>query len=918
MGYRKKTQKIFFSWLLVIVVFTGCQNTQFEVTDVEVQFISNMDNNPLFSWQISSETPDFAQSACRVLIADNPESINEDVGNVWDSGKDEEMGQLQYKYKESLLESGKSYFFKVKVWDSKGRHSHWSEVKRFWTPLDYPEDWKAKWITYSYHPDSALPIFKREIDIENIEQIESAHLYITAPGFYDAFINGDKIGNNVLDPGQTNYEDYTYYSVYEISTDLVKGKNVLGVMLGNGWYNQNVVWGKNMIYGHPVFIAQLKIQYKDGLTTTTGTDASWKWKHGPITFSNIYAGETYDANLEAPDFFKPGETDESWKNALLAENHPNELFQQFADPIQIMDSIETKGIITKGDGRYIFDFGQNFAGWVKLKIRGDKGQQITLKCVEELDENGEIDPRTTGIRATKVIQTLTYICKGKGEEIWEPKFTYLGFRYVEVDGLTAQPSNDLLKGMVVYSSLPKTGQFICSEENINRLHQLAEWTIKSNIHSIPTDCPHREKCGWTGDAHAVALPLISGFDARRFLSKYVFDMRSSGRRTNKELYFGRSFHDRSIINKPEGIPTMIVPGRRTSGVASPDWGTAMTQVPWYLYMYYGEKVLLQNFYPDMKGWVDYVHAINEDGIIPHGLGDWCPPGGNGNIDCPVSVSSTAYHILDLDIMSKTAKILGHNEDFDYYTKLHQKTIDRFNAQFYDSQHSTYGSQTANAMALDIGIVPADLREKVAASIVQSINEKFNGFISTGIFGISRIFKVLAENGQEEEVYRLLSKKGEYSFAYMWEHFDATTLWEVLPVYSQESEDLAFRSHSHPMQAGYDAWFYSGIAGINPSVDEPGFKKVVFKPYLTQYLTRAEASYESGFGTIKSAWKNEEGRFSWEIQIPENSTGEIYVPNYGAGVEVKVNGEPVEVVNSGSDFSLAGHYGSGTFLIEMNK
>lgn len=904
--------------LLIVSLFAQCKAPSFQITEVETEFIPNIDNKPIFSWKIKSIDAGFQQSAVQVLIADNETDINNEHGNVWDSGKQESAEATQFKYAGDKLKNGKQYFAKIRVWNNENITGVWSRKISFFVPIDYPDDWKAQWLTYDYNREAALPVYKKVLNITDKKDIQSARLYIAAPGFYEAFLNGEKIGKNVLDPGQTNYEDYTFYTAYDLNLADNTEKDVLGVMLGNGWYNQNVVWGNGLIYGQPVFMAQLVVQYKNGTTKIIGTDKSWLWKNGPITFSNIYAGESYDANRELNDWFDATTALDGWKKPVHAEVHPTELLEQFAEPIQKMDSIEVKGIISKGDGRYIFDFGQNFAGWVKLKINGKKGQQITLRCVEELDENGEIDPRTTGIRATKVIQTQKYTCKGEGTEIWEPQFTYFGFRYVEAEGLTQRPENDLLTGVVIYSSLSNAGSFSCSEENINKLHHLADWTIKSNLHSIPTDCPHREKCGWTGDAHAFIHSLVYNYDAQRFISKYIYDMRSSARNTNPELYFGENFHDRSIIDKPKGVPTMIVPGKRTSGIASPDWGTAMTQLPWNLYRYYGEKIVLQNFYPDMKVWVDYIHAKNEDGIITHGLGDWCPPGGNPKIECPVPLSSTAFHILDLKILAETAGLLGYDTDFELYSKLHKETVESFNKHFYNATTNSYGSQTANALALDIDIVPENLKESVAAAIVKDIHENHNGFISTGIFGISRIFKVLAENGFEDEVYRLLSKKGENSFAYMWEHYDATTLWEILPVFTLEGEEMAFRSHSHPMQSGYDAWFYSGIAGINPTTDQPGFKKMVFKPYLTQYLQNAEASYQSVYGTIKSSWKNNRGNFSWKIQIPENTSGEIFLPNYLSANEVSINGKLQDLQQNESKFISLGVYGAGEYLITANK
>ncbi|WP_052670961.1 alpha-L-rhamnosidase [Draconibacterium sediminis] len=904
--------------LITLLLFCACKEAPFGINELKAEFISNIDTNPIFSWKTGSLNPGFQQSAVQLIIADNQTDINKNVGNVWDSDKVKTGTSNQLKYGGNKLKNGELYWAKLKVWDEKDRAANWSEAVSFFVPINYPNHWKAEWITYDYKPDVALPVFKKVLAIPNKQEIEWARLYIAAPGFYEAYLNGEKIGENVLDPGQTNYEDYTYYSAYNLDLSDKGHSDVLGVMLGNGWYNQNVVWGKGMIYGQPVFMAQIVVTFKDETKEVIGTDESWIWKNGPITFSNIYAGESYDANLEVEDWFNTETSDKFWKKALFADQHPTNLLEQFAPPIQKMDSIQPQKIITNDSDRYIFDFGQNFAGWVKLKIKGEKGQEIVLRCVEELDENGEIDPRTTGMRATKVIQTQKYICKGEGTETWEPKFTYFGFRYVEVEGLAEKPTPELLTGVVVHSALPKSGEFNCSEENINKLHQLAEWTIKSNLHSIPTDCPHREKCGWTGDAHSFIDALMYNYDAQQFMSKYVFDMRSSARNTNQELYFGNNFHDRSLIQKPKGIPTMIVPGKRTSGTASPDWGTAVAQVPWNLYKYYGDTLVLRNFYPDMKVWVDYVQNKNKNGIIFHGLGDWCPPGGNENIECPVSLSSTAFHILDLKILAQTAHILGNETDFNYYRNLKIQSTESFNKHFLDTVNYTYGSQTADAMALDIGIVPEALKEKVAESLVENIHDKHDGFISTGIFGISRILNVLAENGFEDEVYRLLTKKGENSFAYMWEHYNATTLWEILPVYTLVGDEMAFRSHNHPMQSGYDAWFYSGIAGINPVDDEPGFKKIVFRPYLTQKLSNANASYESVYGTIKSSWKNANGKFIWEIKVPENSFGEFFIPNYKKEVNVLVNGNPVKCENCSFDFTFIGEFGSGSYLIEMKR
>jgi alpha-L-rhamnosidase len=904
-----------------MMAVTSCNQSSFRVSDLEVAFISNISNDPVFSWKTTAGPDVFTQLACQVTVSDDPDIIVLSRGNLWDSRKIETSNSIQFRYEGPELENGKQYFARVRVWDQHDQRSAWSKAARFVVPLEYPGDWQAEWLTYDHDPGAPMPLFRKVFEIPDAANIKYARFYIAAPGYYEASLNGEKIGENVLDPGQTNYEDYTYYTAYDIDPGDLMGENVLGVMLGNGWYNQDQVWkGQDeyapMVYGQPVFICQLVIQKKNGKRQVISSDESWKWTSGPITYSNVYGGEHYDARLEIGNWDAPGEVSGDWQAVRQPGVHPTRLYEQFAEPIRVMDQIPASRIIDKGDGTYIFDMGQNMAGWLKLRIRGERGQEITVRCTEVLDAEGNIDPRTTGVTATKVIQTQKYICKGGGEEIWEPRFTYFGFRFAEVRGLKQAPAEDLLTGMVIYSSVQEVGSFHCSEENINRLQELSKRTITGNIHSIPTDCPHREKCGWTGDAHAMIRSMICNYGAQRFFNKYMFDMRSSGREEKEEIYFSESFYDRSMVTKPAGVPTMIAPGKRTSGVASPDWGTAMVQIPWYLYIYYGDRMILENFYPDMRIWVEYIQGKKEDGVIPHGLGDWCPPGGNGNIDCPVPVSSTAFHILDVRIMMQVSALLSRPEDQARYAGMFEQLKSDFNRHFLDVDKRTYGSQTADAMALDIGIVPVEYRKEVSRSIVMNIHEEFDGFLNTGIFGLARVFKVLAENGYEDEVYRLLTKTGRNSFAFMWEHYDVTTLWEILPFNDNYSEGSYLRSHNHPMQAGFEAWFYSGIAGINPVADRPGFQLIEFKPYLTRQLDSASASYESGFGTITSKWENLEGKLTWNIRIPENSRGIIQVPTYGSGKKVLLNGMAADVIREDSGFSLIGEYGPGEYLIEI--
>lgn len=912
----------YYIFVLFLAMFS-CENraTNFEIYGLTQDHHFEIDHKyPLtFSWKIESDNFNWEQGAYQILMAESEKNLDNKIGDFWDSGKILTDNQLFVPYRGKPLLSGQKYFWKVKVWEKNGFLFKWSKVESLIAPLTYPEDWKARWITYDYKKHNPMPLLRKSFQLKQNSKATSARLYISGLGYYEAYLNGVKIGDRILEPAQTNYDEYAFYTTYDIPVKEINQKNSLGIMLGNGWYNQNLVWSPAMSYGQPLVIAQLIIQYKNGQSDTICTDDTWKWTGGPVIFNNVYAGEVYNANLELTSWCDADCDENDWKPVKYATAFPLEMVEQKVEPIREMDKIEVKRILSLSKNTWVFDFGQNFAGWVRLKISGQKGQKITLRFSEEVDKNNNIDPASTGVQATKYVQTDQYICKGTGPESWEPRFTYHGFRYVEVSGLTTRPDNDLLTGIVVYSSMEKAGIFSCSNLQINKLHDMANWTIKSNLHGIPTDCPHRERCGWTGDAHTMATTLIQNFNARLFLTKYLYDMRSSARESKKELEFGVNFHDRSTVIKPAGIPTMIVPGKRTSGIASPDWGTAAVQIPWQLYLYYGDINILREFYPDMKTWVDYISEKFPEFIVTNGLGDWCPPGGNKMIDCPVPLSSTAFHYLDLSILTKTACLFGYTSDASYYSKRMNKVKEQFNEKFFDALNNTYGSQTANAMAIQFGLVPEGKTSEVTKSLSHEIINKSNGFIQTGIFGLGRVFPALAENGAEDLAYGLFTKTGKNSFANMWENNEATTLWEVLPV--NQSANGVGGSHNHVMNACYDEWFFRGIAGIHPDENAPGFKKMVLRPYFTSKLKKAVASYESPYGKILSNWNWKDKTFRWDIQIPPNSSADIYIPKVYQKQNISVNGNKrgfnLTENPSFPDYFLYKSVGSGKYNISVN-
>ena len=860
----------------------SCNNSSFQVVSLKCENISNTVGidlpQPMLSWQIKSLENNFNTSAYQVLVASSLQNLNKTKGDFWDTQKVTEVNLNQLKYSGKPIETGKKYYWKVRVWNKEGNISEWSKPDWFVAGVMKKEDWKAKWITCLNLPEISMPLFRKEFRVER--KLKRATAFVSGLGYNEFYLNGKKVSDRVLEPAQTNYDIFALYSTFDITEYLKQGMNCAGIMLGDGWYNQNKAFGIDLSYGKPVMICQIELEFEDGETETIISDSSWRWIQGPVIDANVYAGETYDARKEIKNWCNPEIPEGEWFPVKLATIYPPELKSQLMPPIKRMRELYVQQIYDIGNRKYIFDFGQNFAGWVKIKVKEEEGTKITIRMSEEMLPDNTLDYTSTGVDATRFIQTDSYICKGSETEIWEPRFTYHGFRYAEVSGLTEKPGKETLKGIVVYTSVEPAGTFQCSDEQINRLHELAKWTLISNLHGFPSDCPHREKCGWLGDAHAIAPMSVYNFDMENFWIKYLYDIRSSAKREGQALFHKAKNREFYFGYKKPGLPFMIAPGKRDCGVASPDWGTALVQIPWYLYLYYGNKEIVKEFYPDMKLWIEYVDSLTINSIVPFGLGDWCPPGGIDSIDCPYQLSSTAFFYNDLVLMEKMAGIIQNTADLKYFSDKKELVKRAFISKFYNETEETFGSQTANSLALDFGLVPDDDEKAVSDAIVKDVNEKYEGFHHTGIFGLPRIFDALARHENQETAFHILIGKGKRSFENMWKYYNATTLWEELPVdipANDEYQNDKFGSHSHPMQGGFNAWFYKGIAGIAPIADAPGFQVIRFEPLLVNQLQWAKATHNSKYGEIMSSWRWNNKKLAWEIKIPAGCTGKVVIP-----------------------------------------
>lgn len=921
---------LLFISLLGLRCTENCAGSKAKVVDLKCRGLVTPEgiDEAVFSWKIESEENGFIQSAWEIEVASSREDL-QDGNYIWNSGKTVSEQQVNVRPDIAILERGPLYWWRLRIWDGKGQVTVWSEPSFFSLGLN-TSDWKAKWITSVWKKDSPMPYFRKVFDTGKAElKLQRAVVYFCGLGCGDLYLNGELVDKKrILDPAQTNYEQYALYSTFDITSGLVKGENCLGVILGEGWYGQNSVWGPWAKYGDPLFRLQMEITYEDGSKEMIVSDESWLWTSGPVLKGNIYAGEVYDATKEIKGWSEVGTQLNGWKNAVVAEGViPVNLFPQVMEPICLKNEIRAVKKWKDPSGNWIFDFGVNIAGVPQITVNQPKGTHLKMRMGELLREDGSIEYNTTGVFATGVVQTDEYICAGNGREVWNPRFTYHGYRYLELSGLAAEPELDWIKTIVVHTDVNKRGEFECSDEQINKLHELAVRTMLNNTHGLPTDCPHRERCGWLGDAHTVAPFENYNFDLNNFWMKYMEDISSTSSAFEKNTLHQKLFNTIFYFaDKAPGIPYMISPGKRLCGVASPDWGTAVVQLPWYTYLYFGNEEPLHKYYQEMKQWVDHVESLTLNDtlstkhIVPYGLGDWCPPEGNNAIDCPVALSSTAFHYLDASILAKTAAILGKNDDAGYYSGLKDKIAAAFVAEFYDKESTTFGSQTADAMALDFGLVPAGDEKAVSDAIVRNMKEKYDGFMHTGIFGLGRIGQALSRFGNSKMAWDMFTKTGENSFAYMWTDADATSLWEILPVNGKSKEMcLAGSSLNHPMQGGYDTWFYEDIAGIRPDVSGPGFKVIHFEPTMTSYLSWAKASIETPYGRTASEWSQEENSLVWIITLPPNTSGIVALPD---SKKIHVNKRSFNkadypLIGSEEEVSLY-KFPSGVYQIEIYK
>jgi len=830
--------------------------------------------SPTFGWKLTSSVNGAIQTAWQVQVS---KSAKVSRGDVWDSGKVDSNVQFGIVPDIASLESATTYYWRVRVWDADGKPTAWTSPATFTTGLLGPDAWTAKWIMPDWSKASNMPQFRKEIVLSG--KVRKAIAYVCGLGASDLYINGEYADETrLLDPAQTNYEQYALYSAMDVTSKLQSGRNCLGVMLYDGWFDQKEVFA-DFSYGDPMLRVQLVVEYSNGRKEVFGTDESWQWKEGPVVFSNIYSGERYDARLASSDWCTVDSRTTGWQDAVVADASIG-MYSQIMPAIRTHETLSAVRMWKTSRGTWIYDFGTNNTADIKVNgVSLPAGTKFTIRTAEEKYPSGDsLDFRSTGTGVVPV-QTDEYIFAGTGKETWMPRGTYHGFRFAElaISDPSAVPSQDWLQAVLVHTDLAVKGTFASSDAQLNRLHEMALRTLQGNIVGVPMDCPTREKCGWLGDAHAYIKMQLMNYDADNFLFKYLDDIESGAnielKNTLHHMQKNRYFYN---ADKASGIPFMIAPGKRLCGVASPDWGTAVVQLPWHLYLYDGNVQALEKYYGMMKQWTDYVTGLSVNHIVYQGLGDWCPPYGNIGMDTQIDFTSSAFHYYDVSIMEQVAGILGKTEDQAEYAAEKAAIKKAMIDKYFNPVIKTFNTQTANSMALDLGLCPDGMEAEVARSLVVDIQSHRNT-IYTGIFGLTRIGSALSRNGQAKAAFDLFTKKGKNSFEWMWKGHDATTLWEVLPIYDDYVTPTLECSHCHPMQAGFDIWFYEDVAGIRPVADAPGFRKILLAPAWDIDLKSAKASVESRYGTITSDWKKTGNTVEWKVSIPVGTSADLVLP-----------------------------------------
>jgi len=846
-------------------------------------------STPRLHWQMLDNREGALQTAYQVIVGTDSVQVAAGKGNSWNTGKILGSAML-VSYQGKALQPFTKYYWSVILWDKDQQKSAPAKIASFETGMMQISNWKGEWISDS--KDIALkpaPYFRKQFQPSG--KVKSARIYMAAAGLYELSINGQRVGNHRLDPTYTRFDRRNLYVTYDV-TSLVDAKEVaLGVLLGNGWYNHQstAVW-----YFHeapwrdrPKFCLDLRITYEDGREEVVSSGTDWKTSLSPIIFNSIYTAEHHDARLSQPGWDKAGFDDSKWKNVIPVNAPSQNIVAQQLHPIRFVEEIAPANVIMKSYQHYLFNLGRNIAGISRISVKGARGTVIRLKHSEMIYKDGNVNMSNIDVHYRPTddkdpFQTDIYILSGDSVETFWPHFNYKGFQYVEV---TSDRPIEIqsLTGIFMHSDVPPVGQVSSSNETLNKIWKATNVSYVSNLYGYPTDCPQREKNGWTGDAHIAIETGLYNFDGITVYEKWLADHRDE--------------------QQPNGVLPAIIP---TSGwgytwANGPDWTSTIAIIPWNIYLFYGDSKLLADNYDNLKRYVDHITDVSPSGLTDWGLGDWVPV----KSKAPKELTSSIYYYVDADILAKTAKLFGKEDDFMKYSALARKISDAINAKYLNRETGIYGTglQTELSAPLFWGIVPENLKAKVAESLAKRVIAD-NKHLDVGLLGTKTILNALSENGYADLAYEVAAQETFPSWGW-WIVNGATSLYENWPI--DATRDISL---NHIMFGEIGAWYYKALGGMKPDQEKPGFKNVVLEPHFVKGLNEFQTSYKGPFGEIQSSWKREGTKVIYQVVVPANSTASLKL----SGLKVSQNGRNVYISANGSSYVT--QLAAGKYVFEI--
>ena len=890
---RMKNKKFSLFLLVATSIACICCNRSLSIQNLQVEMRSNPQGldvqHPRLSWQLEAKINNVQQTAYQVIVVETRKDINNENNLYWNTGKVETDKSVLISYKGRPLESGKTYYWKVKVWTNKGLTS-WSKPSKWTMALLDTREWKASWIGLDSLTNTgeqlkdvvntrlSVRYLRKEFDLN--KEITDAKLYISGLGLYECYINGSKVSKDIFAPTATDYDKHVNYNTYDVTSLLKKEKNTLGVVLGNGRFfsmrmSNDKTFGIPVIrhFGFPKLLLQMDVRYKNGEKATIVSDTSWKiTTHGPIIANSEFDGEEYNANFELPGWNKNGYNDATWTTAHLTDAPLGKLISQKNPNISTMEEIKPVSI-EEVNGKYILDMGQNMVGWLAVKLNGTKDKPVIMRFAETTQKDGSL--YMANLRGAKV--TNIYTPSKDGKFSWCPTFTYQGFRYAEISGISTKPNLNDFVGKVNYDEMKTIGSFETSNELINRIYKNACWGLKGNYRSFPTDCPQRdERMGWQGDRATGCLGESFIFENNLLYAKWLQDIEDSQREN--------------------GSLSDVVPNYWQFYSDNITWPAAYIHAANMVYEQRGDTLPIVLHYASMKKWLDLMQtSFLKNYLMEKDVyGDWCMPperlelihSQDPNRKTDGTLLATSFYYRLLQLMSKFANISGHQEDINAFNTLAENVKKAYNDKFLDKGKGQYGNNTvtANLTSLMQGLVPEEYQTKVFKNITDKTEGEFNSHVGVGLIGIQFLMRGLTAYKRGDLAYKIATNKTYPSWGYMVEN-NATTIWEL---WNGNTADPAMNSGNHLMLLGdLLTWYYENLAGIKTDKIEVGFKKIIMSPIFPDGLNHVKATTQSPYGKISSEWTKKENGLQWRIEIPANTSAMVSIP-IASFKEVSVN------------------------------